>query len=580
VAVNPVVPKSADEEIWDCLSAGSSFILDAGAGSGKTYSLVLALKKLIASHRGAELVRDGQHIACITYTNVARKEIIERTHGNPLLRVSTIHDFLWSTLQPHQKALRQALIGFNDGLPATSARKVDPAGLAQAIDQISVSYSDRGSNFLEGRLHHDDLLSVAKLVYGAHPRLSKIVASQYPFIFVDEYQDTSASVIDALLACLLPTAKEQLVIGFFGDKLQNIYHSGEHKGVGEIPAALQASLKVIVKRENRRCSTSVIDVLNKIRTDINQIPSADNVAGDAIYVRVAGNDPVQALQKARAIISAQPGWNIDGPETRELYLTHKLIAQKAGFSKLLEIFSARSNTAKDNLNSGEDRRIVYFLDKVEPLALAWSKGDIGTTLGLLSAAGHKLASIASKKAIRDDLDKLLALRGNGTVKAVLTHIRGQKLFPLIDDLENRLTNINFVDTSQMDEDAKEREAKEIALYQSLFDLPYKEIVGFASFFMEHTPFATKHGVKGDEFENVLVVLNDQGARWTLYSFDKYLSGEDEAGNVERFRRSRNVFYVCCSRAKQHLAVIDLGGTTATKKARVEDIFGPGRCFEA
>jgi DNA helicase-2/ATP-dependent DNA helicase PcrA len=78
---------------------------------------------------------------------------------------------------------------------------------------------------------------------------------------------------------------------------------------------------------------------------------------------------------------------------------------------------------------------------------------------------------------------------------------------------------------------------------------------------------------------VLVVLNDSGAAWNIYSFDKYLSGEDEKGNPERARRSRNVFYVCCSRAQRNLAVIDLGGNSFAKKARVEALFGAQRCFE-
>lgn len=43
-----------------------------------------------------------------------------------------------------------------------------------------------------------------------------------------------------------------------------------------------------------------------------------------------------------------------------------------------------------------------------------------------------------------------------------------------------------------------------------------------------------------------VVLDDSGAGWNFYSFEKYLSGVDEKGNTERAKRSRIVFYVCCS----------------------------------
>ena len=60
--------KTADERIADCLAEGRSFVLDAGAGAGKTYSLVEGLKKLCAPPVAARLRRDGQQIACITYT--------------------------------------------------------------------------------------------------------------------------------------------------------------------------------------------------------------------------------------------------------------------------------------------------------------------------------------------------------------------------------------------------------------------------------------------------------------------------------------------------------------------------------
>ena len=48
--------------------------------------------------------------------------------------------------------------------------------------------------------------------------------------------------------------------------------------------------------------------------------------------------------------------------------------------------------------------------------------------------------------------------------------------------------------------------------------------------MTCTPYATKHGVKGDEFDTVLVVLDAAGAAWNFYSFDKYLSGADETAH--------------------------------------------------
>lgn len=572
--------KTADERIADCLTNGRSFVLDAGAGAGKTYSLVEGLKKLCAPPIADRLKRDGQQIACITFTNVAKDQVIERIQGNSLVRVSTIHDFLWSTLQPHQQALRQALLDFNEALPPASSRRVDQAELRAKVDgRLEVKYSDRGSKFLDGRIFHDDLLSIARIAYARYDKLARIVASRYPYIFVDEYQDTSAAVVDILLRRILPLAGDKVVLGFFGDKMQNIYHHGEHKGIGALPADLAAPLEVIVKRENRRCSLSVINVLNKIRTDITQIPGNMNVQGDAAYIRVEGAADEAGLQRARELLTGTLAWNLVGHGTRELYLTHRLIARKAGFADLLQAFADRGGFAKDALTDGSDRRIAFFLEKVEPLAQAWEKGQIGETLGRLHGAGHRLASRAAKSGVRDALNTLIDKRGAGTVRGVLETIRDRQLFPLTDDLSIRLGNNQPILTAEMDEAAQEREQADAKLYAALLALPYAQVAAFARFFMTNTPFATKHGVKGDEFETVLVVLDDSGAAWNFYSFDKYLSGADDAANPERANRSRNVFYVCCSRARQRLAVIDMGKASAAKTARMQALFGADRCFE-
>ncbi|MBU1354136.1 MAG: AAA family ATPase [Gammaproteobacteria bacterium] len=572
--------KTADERIADCLTNGRSFVLDAGAGAGKTYSLVEGLKKLCAPPIADRLKRDGQQIACITYTNVAKDQVIERIQGNSLVRVSTIHDFLWSTLQPHQQALRQALLDFNEALPPASSRRVDQAELRAKVDgRLEVKYSDRGSKFLDGRIFHDDLLSIARIAYARYDKLARIVASRYPYIFVDEYQDTSAAVVDILLRRILPLVGDKVVLGFFGDKMQNIYHHGEHKGIGALPADLAAPLEVIVKRENRRCSLSVINVLNKIRTDITQIPGNMNVQGDAAYIRVEGAADEAGLQRARELLTGTLAWNLADHGTRELYLTHRLIARKAGFADLLQAFADRGGFAKDALTDGSDRRIAFFLEKVEPLAQAWEKGQIGETLGRLHGAGHRLASRAAKSGVRDALNTLIDKRGAGTVREVLETIRDRQLFPLTDDLSIRLGNNQPILTAEMDETAQEREQADAKLYAVLLALPYAQVAAFARFFLTNTPFATKHGVKGDEFETVLVVLDDSGAAWNFYSFDKYLSGADDAANPERANRSRNVFYVCCSRARKRLAVIDMGKASAAKTARMQALFGADHCFK-
>ena len=93
-------------EINKCLEIKENFLLSGGAGSGKTHTLVETLKSVFAKNQNAK-------VACITYTNVAADEIKSRAPFDNL-RVSTIHDFLWSEIKNYQKNLCDAFRELNE----------------------------------------------------------------------------------------------------------------------------------------------------------------------------------------------------------------------------------------------------------------------------------------------------------------------------------------------------------------------------------------------------------------------------------------------------------------------------------
>lgn len=55
-----------------------------------------------------------------------------------------------------------------------------------------------------------------------------------------------------------------------------------------------------------------------------------------------------------------------------------------------------------------------------------------------------------------------------------------------------------------------------------------------------------------------------------YSFGNLLA--DQEGNANRLTRTRNLFYVCCSRAKDTLIVAHVGDGN---RSRMEELFGGG-----
>ena len=96
-----------DAEIKMCFSKDNSksFFMFAGAGSGKTRSLINALS-FLDKEMGTKLSAHSKQVAVITYTNAACDEISERLQYNPVFAVSTIHSFVWELIKNHQSDIK------------------------------------------------------------------------------------------------------------------------------------------------------------------------------------------------------------------------------------------------------------------------------------------------------------------------------------------------------------------------------------------------------------------------------------------------------------------------------------------
>jgi len=548
----------ADAKILECVQNGISFLLDAAAGSGKTSSLIGALDHIRGAPR-AGLIQNAQRVACITYTNVAKEEIVQRTENDVIFEVSTIHDFLWREIKGFQRELKSGLIAVNDELKATSRRKQEAAELEQAMKAVrEIAYSDRGANFLEGRIFHDDLIELAHVIFKTYPMMSKLVAARYPFIFVDEYQDTHPYVVEILMNHVAKTTKPP-VIGFFGDKMQSIYPNV----IGEMPAEYEAELETIKKEENYRCSKAVIKMLNRMRTDIQQVSAGDNVPGAAVYVDLsgagAGADVTAAALQA---VTEKFGLDLKG-EIKFLFLTHRLIARKAGYETLWTAYNDRGGFARERFQSGEDTIAAFFLDQLEPLLETWRESKVGKTISLIGTQNSTLSASQEKARVSAVLNEIVALVDSGAmIEDVLRKVK--EVLPLPDDLELALN------PPPPPEDADSTEARFLTFLAKLIAIPYPEVSNYRAVFQENLPYSTKHGVKGNEFDNVIVILDDPGANWNQYSFGKLLSGADTS--EARLKRTKNLFYVCCSRARVNLAVVNLA-PMGDATGKIQTLFG-------
>lgn len=182
------------EQIMHHIHERHNFLLSGGAGSGKTYTLVQVIKQIIKEY-------PSSMIACITYTNAGVREI-ERRVDHKNLRVSTIHDFLWDCIGSFQKELRKSLVylmnserirsGSNITLP------VPDDFFTKDGEILKIQYKEY-LRLSEGIISHDEVIAVADYMFNHYQKLREIVKGSYPFILIDEYQDTNPTVVKNLL---------------------------------------------------------------------------------------------------------------------------------------------------------------------------------------------------------------------------------------------------------------------------------------------------------------------------------------------------------------------------------------------
>ena len=326
------------EKIMGHIHEGHHFLLSGGAGSGKTYTLVEVLREIIRENPSIK-------VACITYTNAAVKEI-ERRVANDNLRVSTIHDFLWDCIGHFQTALKPALIKLiNDGIITRSVNMELPLpdDFYEHVEGIKGIQYKEYCRVSDGIISHDEVLILAEYMFNTYPKLCEIMKGTYPFIMVDEYQDTNPLVVKILLDDIFAKDGHKCIIGFFGDAMQSIYDDG----VGNLDKYKAPDGKVyeVKKEQNRRNPRLVIELANKIRTDgLMQRPSEDVTAPnmddghvkDGVIKFLFSTQEGMALEQVREKLKVDYGWDFDNAErTKELNLTHNLIAGKAGFGELM-----------------------------------------------------------------------------------------------------------------------------------------------------------------------------------------------------------------------------------------------------
>lgn len=557
------------ERVYACIDEGRSFRLEAGAGAGKTYSLERTLRHLI-DLRGAEFVRNRQQIGCITFTNVAKDEIISRVQAHPAVRPETVHGFCWSVLRDFQPELRALVPGLPSWADRLAMAEVEKLG--SRVIQYELGYPRITDH--EVSLRHEDVLALMSALM-ARPKFRAVFTNRYPVLLVDEYQDTDAGFMDALKQHFFDTGTGP-VIGLFGDHWQKIYGDG-------CGAVEHAALEVINKNANFRSAEPIVAMLNRMRPALLQMPSDPNARGESRVFHTnawqgqrrtgqggghwTGDTSAEAARsyfehlKGRLAVD---GWDFAAERTKILMLSHGVLAREQGYAGIQQLYGQFN----DAWLKKEDPHIKFLADQIEPACAAFQAQRYGDMFESLGAGKPCIRRHQDKVAWTQSLEQLIELRTRGTIGDVMDFIKAQPNMRLPEPVVDREQRL-----AETGPEPVEGESRRVSQLRSLRALPYNELIALDAFIDGHTPFATKHGVKGAEFENVLVIV---GRGWNKYNFAQMLEWIDAgppANREEFFESNRNLFYVACSRPKRRLALLFTQFLNGASLNKIAALFG-------
>lgn len=256
---DPIFQDLNDEQAAAVAHGGGPLMVLAGAGSGKTR---------VVTRRIARLLRDGVRpgqILAMTFTNKAAGEMAHRVVelGGGYVRVATFHsacarflrqdghhlgypaDFSIYDTQDRDTLIKELMADL--GLSSEQAKPsllgqwisklknaaLQPADMgrgsdvARLVERIWTPYHERMRKV--GAMDFDDLLGVFLQILREQPEVAERYRQRFPWLLVDEFQDTNRVQYDLLKLLCPPPGNlcvvgdpDQSIYGFRGAEVRNI----------------------------------------------------------------------------------------------------------------------------------------------------------------------------------------------------------------------------------------------------------------------------------------------------------------------------------------------------------------------
>ncbi len=524
----------------------SHFKVSAGPGAGKTYWLVNHIKNVL--HNSDKLFRTRK-IACITYTNIAVETILKRLGtSSEQVEVSTIHSFLYkNVIKPyvsfvaeefglnvaemdgHDDIVLSNYSFLNDWKTKTGQQRIrEDNTVIKAFTNLKWkfennelkaktdypfkvgNYAIKNDSYLEykkmmwekGLLHHDDVLFFSFQIINKFPFVINILNAKFPYIFIDEFQDSNPIQVEIFKKLGLGESK----IGVIGDIAQSIY-SFQGADYTQFQNFSFQNMNEYILNENRRSSDEIIDALNDVRKDISQV-KVRNISTEKPIIFIG--DMILALRAAKIKCNDESIYTL----SRNNITSNAMKAEINGIglnSRLLENLKETDSTTKRS-------NLIYACIK----AIAYGKeGKFNDAIKELEKLfNYRADKIRGKrkalKYITLFLDKFAEYE-NATLLDFAVFIRTN----LVSDLPN---------------------FKAGAIKTFYDSHTFKQLLLCVSIPEDMSSHKTIHKAKGDEFDNVLLVLREENDINFLIE-QNLLSNEEHRINYVAISRARNRLFI-------------------------------------
>jgi len=520
------------------------FRVAAGPGAGKTYWLTQHIHNVV---RTSDKLFITKKVLSLTYTNNAVKTLRLRLgNANSRVEVMTIHSFFYSHIvKPYISVIAEEfnldvtkIDGHDDKILSSytflkelsekpKVSYVSSENKHKLIDAIKRCFWHFNSNgnlvikpsypikvgkynlsnatYLEykklawekGTYHHDDIIFFAYQIINKVPFISKIISEKFPYIFIDEFQDSTPLQIN-----IFRNIAEYSIVGVIGDQAQSIYGFQ-----GAKPTDFQGLVIDDIQNfqivNNHRSSNEIISFLNIIRQDLVQKPIRN--ISDLKPIMLVGD----TLDAHNYVYRIEKNITILSRSNIVLNLAKAKLGLD-GFNKnsLEHLTEEDSNPVRSKLISSSIRSLFLvqngdFKEAIKELQKNYPKKDLHT-----------------KKLI---LNYLVKLSTNFEI------IKEQSLLEF-SKLVADLADLSFPNVTR----GKVKTFYEDNTFISLY-LCVKAV-------NEDSHYLTVHKAKGNEFDNVLLLLSDP--KYLAFITDPDLTKEEQRINYVAVSRAKNKLFIC------------------------------------